>query len=125
MRRTVLMLLVLLSASLSGQTGTHSGIHREDMDPTCQPCADFWRYANGGWLDKNPIPARSGSWGSFTVLTEANEERTRGILEAAAADRTAAPGSNVRKIGDYYASCMDTTAIDARGFSPLLPDFRS
>lgn len=124
MRRALVTLLVLLGASLSGQTGTHSGIHREDMDPTCQPCADFWRYVNGGWLDKNPIPARAASWGTFTVLTEANLERLRGILDAAAADRTAAPGSNLRKMGDFYASCMDTAAIDAQGLAPLQPDFR-
>jgi putative endopeptidase len=124
MRRTLTMLLVLLSASLSGQTGTRSGIHREDMDPTCQPCADFWRYVNGGWLDRNPIPARSSSWGPIAVLTEANDERLRVILDAAAADRTAAPGSNVRKMGDFYASCLDTAAIDAQGLAPLQPDFR-
>jgi predicted metalloendopeptidase len=124
MRRTLLVFLVLLSGSLSGQTGSHSGIHREDMDQTCQPCTDFWRYVNGGWLDKNPIPARAGSWGTFSVLADANLERLRAILEAAAADRAAAPGSSVRRMGDFYASCMDTAAIDARGLSPLEPDFR-
>src|SRR5579864_5064433 len=72
MRFISLTLLVLLSTSLSGQRDHRSGIHTEDMDPTCQPCTDFWRYVNGGWLDKNPIPARSSSWGPMTVLTEAN-----------------------------------------------------
>jgi endothelin-converting enzyme/putative endopeptidase len=48
----------------------------------------------------------------------------RVILEAAAADLTAASGSNLRKMGDLYASCMDTTSIDARGLAPLQPDFR-
>jgi endothelin-converting enzyme/putative endopeptidase len=125
MRRTLLLtLFAVLSASLSGQTGTRSGIHREDMDPTCQPCADFWRYVNGGWIDKNPIPARASSWGTFTVLTDANLERLRAILEAAKVDRTAAPRSNVRKMGDFYASCMDTAHIDALGLAPLEPDFR-
>jgi len=127
MRHTLVTLLVLLSVplgTLSGQTGVRSGIHQEDMDPTCQPCADFWRYVNGGWLDKNPIPARAASWGTFTVLTEANLDRLRGILDAAAADRTAAPGSNLRRMGDFYASCMDTAAIDAQGLAPLQPDFR-
>jgi predicted metalloendopeptidase len=78
---------------------------------------------NGTWLDKNPIPAHSASWGTFSVLTEANRERTRTILDAAAADKNAALNSNQRKMGDVYASCMDSAAIDARGISPLQPDF--
>src|SRR5258708_14809415 len=117
-------LLAPLSVSLSGQIGTHSGIHREDMDTTCQPCTDFWRYANGGWHDKNPVPARSATWGALEVLQQSNLERMRVILEAAATDRTAAPGSNLRTMGDLYASCMDTTAIDTRGLAPLQSDFR-
>src|ERR1700746_258317 len=95
----------LLGVTLFSQNVVRSGIHPEDMDPTCKPCTDFWRYVNGGWLDKNPIPARASSWGTFSVLTEANQERTRTILEAAAADKSAAD-SNKRKRGDLYARCM-------------------
>jgi predicted metalloendopeptidase len=117
------ILLLIAALGLTGQSAQRSGIHPEDMDPTCKPCTDFWRFVNGGWLDKNPIPARASSWGPSSVLTEANQERIRTILEAAAADKNAAPGSNERKMGDFYASCMDTAAIDARGISPLQPDF--
>jgi putative endopeptidase len=116
------LLLVLFVAGLSGQQISRSGIHPEDMDATCKPCTDFWRYVNGGWLDKNPIPADRSSWGAFDVLADANRERTRTILEAAAADGSAQPGTDRRKMGDLYASCMDETAIDARGLSPLQPD---
>ena len=49
--------------------------HPEDMDPTCKPCTDFWRYVNGGWLDKNPVPADKRNWGPIGVLTAANRER--------------------------------------------------
>jgi predicted metalloendopeptidase len=93
------------------------------MDTTCKPCTDFWRYVNGTWLDKNPIPADKSSWGTFGVLTDANRERIRTILEAARADTSAKPGTERRKMGDLYASCMDTSAIDARGLAPLQPDF--
>jgi predicted metalloendopeptidase len=51
------LLLALTVLGLSGQVPNHGGIHPEDMDATCKPCTDFWRYVNGGWLDKNPIPA--------------------------------------------------------------------
>ena len=70
----------------------------------------------------NPIPARFARWGTFSILTDANRERLRAILEASAANTSAPQGSNERKMGDYYASCMDTAAIDARGIQPLQPD---
>jgi putative endopeptidase len=117
------VLVVLSVALLAAQSGARSGIHPEDMDKTCKPCTDFWRYVNGGWLQKNPIPADKASWGTFGVLTDANRERIRTIVEAAASDANAKAGSDRRKMGDLYASCMDTAAIDARGVSPLQPDF--
>src|ERR1043166_7433905 len=123
MRPRALFLVILAGFSLSGQQVSRSGIHREDMDPTCKPCTDFWRYVNGGWLDKNPIPAHLANWGTFGVLAEANQERTRTILEAAASDRPADRASNTRKMGDLYASCMDTSAIDRAGIAPLQSDF--
>src|SRR5438270_8177303 len=112
MRAISLTVLLVLSTALSGQRGPQSGVHREDMGPTCQPCTDFWRYVNGGWLDKNPIPASSSTWGPSGVLGEANLERVRLLLEAAAADRGAKPDSDRRRMGDMYASCMNTAAID-------------
>ncbi len=98
-----------------------SDIDRATLDPTCKPCDDFWRYANGGWIDKNPVPPSKSSWGTMGVMAEANRERSRTILEAARTSQAPA-GSNERKIGDFYASCMDTAAIDKRGFAPLQND---
>src|SRR5690242_11722505 len=98
MRLRSLSLLILALAGLPAQKISRSGIHPEDMDTTCKPCTDFWRYVNGGWLDKNPIPADKSNWGTFGVLTEANRERIRTILEAAAADESAKPGTNRRKM---------------------------
>src|SRR3569832_1481350 len=115
--------LLFISALLTGLSNRRSGIHLEDMDRTCKPCADFWRYVNGGWLDKNPIPADKASWGTFGVLTDANRERIRTIVEAAAADKSARAGSDRRRMGDFYSSCMDTGAIEAQGLAPLTPDF--
>ena len=97
-------------------------VHREDMDPTCKPCTDFWRYVNGGWLDKNPIPADKASWGTFSVLADANRERIRTILDAAAGANAAA-GSISAAWAISTPACMNTAAIDARGYAPLQPDF--
>ena len=100
--------LFLLSAAAVAlciaQTGAKSGIDRSAFDTACKPCDDFWRYANGGWLDKNPIPARQASWGTMSLVSEGNRERLRVILESAAQNNAAAVGSNERKIGDYYAT---------------------
>ena len=100
-----------------------SGIDPASLDTKCKPCEDFWRYANGGWIDKNPIPARHSVWGTMSVMTEANRERLRTILEAAALTKSADP--NMRKIGDFYMSCMDTASIDAESNVSSAPNAAS
>jgi putative endopeptidase len=98
------------------QTTQKSGIDRSSLDETCKPCEDFWRYANGTWLDKNPIPAQYARWGTFNILRDANQERTKVILENAA---LAKAGTDERRVGDFYAACMDERAVEAAGLSPL------
>ena len=95
-----------------------SGIDTTNFDTTCKPCDDFWRFANGGWMDRNPIPATQSGWGTMSVVREGNKERIRVILEAAALAKNA-PGSNEQKIGDLYAACMDTARIEKLGAQPI------
>ncbi len=109
---------VLLSSAVLFAQPSKSGVDKTNLDTTCKPCDDFWRYANGGWIDRNPIPARHSSWGSFTTLDEENSGRLRAILESEAAKPA---GSS--KLGDYYAACLDTGALDRLGWSPLKPHF--
>ncbi len=118
-----LSLLLLFATASAGPETMKSGIDPTALDPTCKPCQDFWRYANGGWLDKNPIPPRFSSWGPPSALGEATREHLHEILEAAATDATAKPGTNRRRVGDLYAACADTAAIDALGAKPLQPYF--
>ena len=99
------------------------GVDLTILDKTCKPCEDFYNYANGEWLKKNPIPAAYPSWGRFNELAERNREQLHGILDSAAANSKAPSGSNEQKIGDFYASCMDETQIDAAGAKPLDPEF--
>ena len=98
------------------------GVDLESLDKTCEPCQAFYRFANGEWVKKNPIPAAYPRWGRFDALAEVNREHLRQILEKAAANRSAAPGSNEQKIGDFYASCMDEPRINAEGAKPLEPE---
>ncbi|MGC8759725.1 MAG: M13 family metallopeptidase [Bryobacteraceae bacterium] len=112
---TGFLLALALASTLPAQK---SGINRQDMDPSCKPCEDFWRYANGGWIDHNPMPPDQSRWGTMAVMNEKNRERLRTILEEAAASKApAAP--HIRQIGDLYAACMDTSTLDARGVEPI------
>ncbi|HEY0385567.1 MAG TPA: M13 family metallopeptidase N-terminal domain-containing protein, partial [Pyrinomonadaceae bacterium] len=94
-----------------------------NMDKTVGACVDFNAFANGGWVAKNPIPAAYPRWGRFNMLADQNTDRLHEILEAAASNHSAAKGSNERKIGDYYGSCMDESKIEAEGTKPLQPEF--
>jgi predicted metalloendopeptidase len=85
-----------------------------DRDPNADPGVDFYRYANGGWLDSNPIPAGYGSWGSFEEVSRRNEVVLRDLLERAAE----APGD---LLGDAYAAGMDLEAIEAAGTEAIEP----
>jgi len=97
------------------------GFDPSNLDKTCKPCDDFYQFAMGGWMKANPIPPEYSVWGSFSQLADKNQMNLREILEAAAGAK-AAPGSNEQKIGDFYASCMDTAAIDAAGTKPIEPE---
>ena len=98
-----------------------SGIDTDAIDKTCKPCDDFWRFANGAWADKNPIPPSRASWGTMSLLSEGNRERLRVILESAAAAKSV-PGSNEQKIGDLYSACMDTGRRESLGVKPIQPE---
>jgi putative endopeptidase len=90
------------------------------IDHSVDPCQNFYQFACGGWMKKNPIPPDQSRWGRFSELQERNREILHQILEEAAK-----PDPNrdatTQKIGDYYAACMDIKAIDAKGLKPLDP----
>jgi putative endopeptidase len=100
------------------------GVDLTSLDKTCKPCEDFFRYANGAWLTSNPIPAAYPTWGRFNELAERNREHLHQILEQAAANSKATPGSSEQKIGDFYASCMDEKQVNEAGVGPLANELR-
>jgi putative endopeptidase len=75
-------------------------------------------------VQKNPIPADHSSWATFNQLHDKNEDLLRQILDEAAKDNSAQPGSNWQKIGDYYASCMDESQIESAGLQPVDPELQ-
>ena len=90
----------------------------KNIDSTVKPGADFFLYANGGWIKKNPIPAAYASWGVGNVVNEDIRERLKKINEDAL-KANAEKGSGTQKIGDLYRSGMDTLDIEKQGLSPL------
>ena len=91
------------------------------VDKTVDPCENFYRYSCNGWFKRNPLPPDQTSYGRFTELYELNRLHLRQILEdTSKADPNRTP--NEQKIGDEYASCMDTAATDKLGLSPIKPE---
>ena len=91
------------------------------IDTSVNACENFYQYSCNGWLKRNPLPADQTSYGRFHELYELNRLHLRHILESDEAD-SATRTPNEQKIGDEYASCMDTAAIDQKGIKPLEPE---
>jgi putative endopeptidase len=108
----------------SASDSSAHGFDLSNLDRSVSPCDDFYEFANGGWIKAHPIPADHPSLGRFNQLQDHNEDVLRQILDQAAADKHAAPGSNWQKIGDFYASCMDTSAIESADVKPLDPELQ-
>jgi endothelin-converting enzyme/putative endopeptidase len=109
------------AAAQQPATSTHEpALDVTSMDTTVDPCVDFFKYSCGGWMKRNPIPPDQSSWDTYSKMQDENRERLRGILESAAAP-DATRNVSAQKIGDYYASCTDEKAIEAKGAEPLTP----
>jgi len=95
-----------------------------NMDPSVKPGVDFYRYANGKWLEKNPIPAAESRWGAFSELAERNTLILYEILESAAKQTHAPKGSALQMVGDFYATAMDSNRAESEGAKPLDDEMR-
>ncbi len=91
------------------------------IDKSVDPCDNFYKYSCNGWFKRNPLPPDQTSYGRFTELFELNRLHLKQILEEAGAP-SATRSANEQKIGDEYASCMDTAAINKLGIAPLQPE---
>ncbi len=90
-----------------------------NRDTTVNPGEDFFHYANGGWFKKNPIPETESSNGIFRTIGDTINSQIKSICIKSAEDKEAEKGSNKQKIGDFYASGMDSIAIEKAGINPL------
>jgi len=110
--------LAQTSAAQAAKEPDHFDVH--SVDTSVDPCVDFYQYSCKKWLDSNPIPADQAAWGHGGKLALWNQFVLKDVLEKASSnDPNRSPVE--QKIGDYFAACMDTAAIDRKGFDPLKP----
>jgi len=90
------------------------------MDLSVAPGDDFFSYANGTWVKQTEMPGDQGRWGNFDILIQKSLGRVRELLDGAASSG-ASPGSEERKVGDFYATYLDEAAANAKGIEPIRP----
>jgi len=129
--RTLLPLLVTAAlaapAALAADTDTPlttlpytPGLDVAAMDRGADACTDFYQYACGGWIKENPIPPDQSQWDVYRKLAQDNQRFLWGILDQLAR-ATKGRDATQQKIGDYFAACMDESAVEKRGIEPLQP----
>ena len=119
--RLVLAALVLLPVA-AGAQGKVKPLDPSNRDTTCAPCRNFFQSANGGWLARTEIPGDRPGWGSFYELQDQNFTALHQVLDDAAREAVTTSNPNLRKLGLFYSSCMDSTAIESAGIGPLKPE---
>jgi len=111
---------LILTGILITQNCKSQFLDRSAMDTSVKPGDNFWLYANGNWNKTAVIPNTENSTGSFFDLRKKSREAMQSLCETAAASK-APVGSIEQKVGDMYASGMDTATIDKLGYDPIKP----
>lgn len=111
-----------LSSGAQSSLLTMPAFDTTNLNRSVKACDDFYEFANGGWLARNPIPAAYSNWGAFSELGERNNLVLRSVLEDAAKRAPTTSNPATKKLGTFYASCMDSTAAETAGVTPLKPE---
>ncbi len=117
--------MILSFAALMAATGCTNkssvkvpGIDLSNLDTTVACGDDFYRYACGGWMDKNPLKPEYARFGSFDQLREDNKEQLRLLFEELSQQKAEA-GSVAQKIGDLYNMGLDSVRLNQEGAAPI------
>ena len=112
------MALTSMSLTAAAQGQLSSGIDLGNLDRSARAADDFYQYACGGWMQRNPLPAAYSRFGSFDVLGEDNNKRINGILDELL-HGTYKTGSIEQKLSDLYKQAMDSVRRDGEGLAPV------
>ena len=97
-----------------------SGVNADNFDTTARLEDDFYQYACGGWMAKNPLDAEHSRYGAFDVLAENALKNINGIIDSVSKNENAA-GSLADKIATMYNIGMDSARLQEQGAAPLMP----
>ncbi len=125
-RILIFALAVLFVFSACGPSSKTAGPNDplvSNRDTSIAPGKNFFYYANGGWMKRNPIPASERSNGIWLTIEDGVKDAVKEICELSAKETNAPKGSNKQKIGDFFASGMDTISIEKMDIKPLEPEF--
>lgn len=114
------LLMVSLPALAQKNGSPMKYIDPANMDLSVKPGDNFYLYANGNWLKNNPVPASKTRWGSFDVLRLSSLDKLKLLTTEAAANTS--KNSIYQRVGDFYASAMDTATIEQLGYTPIKPE---
>jgi putative endopeptidase len=109
------------SASTEKKVELLPGLDKRLMDTSADACANFAQYACGNFAKLYPIPPDKSGYGSFYIVDDYTQAVLHEMLDKVA-EKSAQHTPNEQKIGDFYASCMDESAIHAEGLKPLQPE---
>ncbi len=122
MKKTLIavMALGLFAACNNGSKAPEltSGIDKSNLDTTANPADNFYQYACGGWMEKNPLTDEYSRYGSFDKLAEDNREQLKSLIEEIAANKHEA-NSIPDKIATLYNMGMDSTTLNNQGAQPI------
>ena len=123
--KSIIPMMAFAAMPLMGvaQSSLQSGIDLTNLDQSVKPGEDFYQYACGGWMKKNPLPAAYSRYGSFEVLIENNSQRINSILTDLLKG-SYTNGSVEQKLGDFYKLAMDSVRRNRDGVKPLMPLLR-
>lgn len=120
MRKSLLLFIAFLAFTACSKHERKKNVAITGIDSTLRPGDDFFKYVNGKWYDSVSIPASQAGVGAYMFMNFPQRMRLQGILDSISKSKNE-QGTIAQKVGDFYASGMDTVTIDKRGYTPIKP----